>query len=57
MQKISIVISCRLVTISVCHRLGGGLGVLGWILDIKGGTEKNLMQVKFSEVSECFKFL
>ena len=30
--------SCRMMTISVCIRLRrGAWGVLGWILDIKGG--------------------
>ena len=41
-QKFPIVTSCRLMKISVSHILGEDWGVLGWILDIKGGTETNL---------------
>ena len=49
------VTNCLLMTISVCHRLGGGgaCGVLGWTLNIKGGTERNLM-LPWSEVLWSF---
>ena len=49
MQNFPIVTSCRLMTISVCRRLGSAWGVLGWVLDIKGRTERNLM-LPLSEV-------
>ena len=45
-----IMTSCRLMTISVCRRLEGlGVGVLGWILDMNRGKERNYM-LSLSEV-------
>ena len=40
MQIFPTVNSCKMMTMSVCDKSGGALGVLGWILYIKGGTQK-----------------
>ena len=53
MLNFSIMTSCRLMTISLRRILGGAWGVLGWILDIKGGTERNYM-LSLSEVQWSF---
>ena len=60
MQIFPTVDSCKMVTMSVCDKLGGALGLLGWILYIKGGTQKKphaSPSLKFCEVSESLKFL
>ena len=49
MLKFSIMTSWRLITISLCRKLGGAWGVLGWILDMDTGKERNYM-LSLSEV-------
>ena len=54
MLNFSLMTSLRLMTISPCQKLGVAWWVLGYILVIKGETERNyiLPYVKFSEVSK-----
>ena len=51
--KFSILTSCRHMTISVCRIVEAAWVVLGWILDLPGGTERNHM-LHFSEVQWSF---
>ena len=41
MLNLKIMTICRLMSISLCCVLGGAWGVLGWILDVKGGKERS----------------
>ena len=43
MLNFSLMTSCRLINISLCQTLGGAWWVLGYILVIKGETERNYM--------------
>ena len=49
MLNFSLMTSCRLMTISLCRTLGGAWWVLGYILVIKGETERNYI-LSLSEV-------
>ena len=49
MLNVSIMTSCRLMTISLRRKLGGAWWVLGWILDMNRGKERNYM-LSLSEV-------
>ena len=43
MLNFSIMTSYRLIKISLRRKLGGAWWVLGWILDMKRGKERNYM--------------
>ena len=51
--KMSIENSCRLISISVCSLIGGLLGVLVWVLDLPGETERNNM-FALTEINSSF---
>ena len=51
--KMSLVNSCRLISISVCCLIGGLLGVLVLVLDLPGETERNEM-FALSEIHSSF---